>query len=268
MDQDELDRRIRRYYAAHFDEDARLVSRNAAGQVELVRVRRLVERSLTPASSVLDVGGATGVHARWLAEQGHRVTLVDPVPEQVAAASRIGSFSALVGDARRLEFPDGSFDAVLLFGPLYHLQSREDRLTALGEAARVLRPGGRVFAAGISRMVAATDVAVRARFGAIPGAALTRLLETGESLPELQSTEGGFPGGHFHTAAELADELATAGFADVEVVGVEGPGSYGLELVPPSDEVVAAALLLAERVQDHPMSADLSGHLLAIAERR
>ena len=267
MDQDELDLRIRSYYAAHFDEGDRLVSRSAAGQVELARVRRLVGQRLAPASSVLDVGGATGIHARWLAERGHRVTLVDPVPEQVAAASRVGSFSAVVGDARRLEFPDGSFDAVLLFGPLYHLGSREDRLTAVGEAARVLRPGGRVFAAGISRMVAATDVAVRARFSAVPGEALTRLLQTGETSPEIEGPDGGFPGGHFHTAAELADELATIGFADVEVAGVEGPGSYGLELVPPDDDVVAAALVLAERLQDHPLAADLSGHLLATARK-
>ena len=267
MDQDELDLRIRRYYAAHFDEEARLVSRSAAGQVELARVRQLVERRLAPASAVLDVGGATGVHARWLAEQGHRVTLVDPVPEQVAGASRVGSFSAVVGDARRLELPDGTFDAVLLFGPLYHLRSRADRLTALHEAARVLRPGGHVFAAGISRMVAATEVTVLAGFE-VPADALATLLRTGEKSPEIEGPAGGFPGGHFHTAAELADELATAGFGDVEVVGVEGPGSFGLELLAPDDEVAAAAVVLAEHAQRHPLAADLSGHLLAVARRR
>ncbi|MCL2464818.1 MAG: methyltransferase domain-containing protein, partial [Micrococcales bacterium] len=84
MDQHELDARIQRYYAAHAAEDRRLTSRHVAGQVELTRVRRLVGQRLAPESTVLDVGGATGVHARWLAAQGHRVTLVDPVPEQVA----------------------------------------------------------------------------------------------------------------------------------------------------------------------------------------
>jgi hypothetical protein len=36
--------------------------------------------------------------------------------------------SARVGDARQLDEPDGSADAVLLMGPLYHLTEREDRL--------------------------------------------------------------------------------------------------------------------------------------------
>ena len=46
------------------------------------------------------------------------------------------------GDARALPFADASADALLLLGPLYHLQERADRLRALREAARVLRPGG------------------------------------------------------------------------------------------------------------------------------
>ncbi len=50
--------------------------------------------------------------------------------------------SATVGDARRLDRPDASVDAALLLGPLYHLTERGDRVAALAEARRVLRPGG------------------------------------------------------------------------------------------------------------------------------
>jgi len=242
-----------------------LLTLSAAGQVEYTRVRQLVGERLQPGSAVLDVGGATGAHARWLAEEGHRVTLVDPVAEQVAVARQVGTFTALVGDARRLEFSDASFDCVLLLGPLYHLQSVEDRLTALREATRVLRPGGWLFAAGISRLVAAIDSVLWGGFESLPGEALLRLLETGEDSPEIESPENGFPGGHFHTAAELASELAMAGLTEVEVVGLEGPAGYGLELVAPSQSVVAAGLVLAERGHEHPVAANLSGHLLAIA---
>ena len=66
-------------------------------------------------------------------------------------------WSATLGDARKLAFPDRSADAVLLLGPLYHLTERADRLAALREARRVLRPGGVVFAAAISRFASLLD---------------------------------------------------------------------------------------------------------------
>ncbi|GIG41473.1 class I SAM-dependent methyltransferase [Cellulomonas phragmiteti] len=266
MDQDTLDDRIQRYYAHHVDESVRLTSR-AAGRVELARVRELVAPRLAPGSHVLDVGGAAGVHATWLAAEGHHVTLLDPVRAQVDAARRIGTFTADVGDARALPAADASYDAVLIAGPLYHLATRDDRLQALREAARVLRPGGLVFAGAISRTVAALDAVLRRRFTDLPGVALTRLLETGEVADEIRNPEGEFPGAHFHTAAELAEELVTAGFHDASVTGLEGPGSIALEFAPADDDVVAAALVLARRTQQDPEAVDLSSHLLGIAVR-
>ena len=59
--------------------------------------------------------------------------------------------SISLGDARNLEWGDGSVDVVLLLGPLYHLPVRSDRIAALSEAFRVLKPGGLLFAVGISR---------------------------------------------------------------------------------------------------------------------
>lgn len=262
--QPDLDAHIRRSYGRRFDESSRLTTRSAAGLVELARTRRLLVDHLPPQAEVLDVGGGTGVHASWLAGRGHPVTLVDPVPEHVAAARAAGGFAAEPGDARTLRFPDGSFDAVLLLGPLYHLRDRADRLAALGEARRVLRPGGVVLAGAISRVVAATDLVTAAGFADLPGPALLRLLESGDSPADPAE---GFPASHVHTAAELADEVAATGFGDVRVIGVEGPGSLALELVPPDDQVVAAAVVLAERAQGHPGSPDLSGHLLAVARR-
>lgn len=90
--------------------------------------------------------------------------LVDPVPLHVerasaASASRPGAAlaGAQVGDARRLPFDDGVADAVLMLGPLYHLTTREDRVLALREARRGVRPGGVVAAAAISRFASTYD---------------------------------------------------------------------------------------------------------------
>ncbi|MDO4718921.1 MAG: class I SAM-dependent methyltransferase, partial [Propionibacteriaceae bacterium] len=160
VEQAALDEALIAFYSGD-DEDRRIQGDTASGVVEFIRVQRLLRARLRPASRILDVGGATGVHSRWLAADGHHVTLLDPVPSQVAGAAEVGTFEALVGDARRLPFEDSSVDAVLLFGPLYHLIHREDRTRALTEAARVLRPGGLLFAQAITRLAAvATDAAV------------------------------------------------------------------------------------------------------------
>jgi len=242
---------------------------SALPQVELpARPEAIAFPPTQSALIVVDMQNAYATPGGYLDLAGFDVSATTPVIEKiaqaVAAARAAGGFAAEPGDARTLRFPDRSFDAVLLLGPLYHLRDRADRLAALGEARRVLRPGGVLLAGAISRVVAATDLVTGAGFADLPGPGLLRLLETGES--PLDPADG-FPAGHFHTAAELAGEVEDAGLRDVTVAGVEGPGSFALELVPPDDQVVAAAVVLAERAQGHPASPDLSGHLLAVARR-
>ena len=59
-----------------YDESQRL--KGDIGPLALTRTRELMERHLPPTPAVvLDVGGATGVYAFWLAERGYRVHLVD-----------------------------------------------------------------------------------------------------------------------------------------------------------------------------------------------
>jgi ubiquinone/menaquinone biosynthesis C-methylase UbiE len=74
-------------------------------------------------------------------------------PEAAAQPLR----SCRMGDARALEMPADSADIVLLLGPLYHMTESSDRARALAEAARVLKPGGWLFAAAISRWASALD---------------------------------------------------------------------------------------------------------------
>src|SRR5262245_49787637 len=137
-------------YYARGEERGRLASRQ--GRLELVRTVELLERVLpAPPADVLDVGGGPGRYASLLADRGYRVRLVDVVPQHVEQAAEDGRVDAVLGDARSLDEPDASRDAVLLLGPLYHLTERADRVRALAEAGRVVRPGGVVAAAAISR---------------------------------------------------------------------------------------------------------------------
>lgn len=264
MGQEAIDNALQNYYSALFDEDARLTTRSTQGRLEFERTQEII-RAATPAPArVLDVGGATGVHAAALARDGYDVTLIDPVPSQVAAAAAHGTFRASIGDARNLDLPDDSFDAVLIAGPLYHLIERPDRLQALREARRVCRPEGLVHAAAIPRFLAFAVAALqREVLDASPDAWLD-LLRHGTPAPTVR-----FPAGHFHTAEELHEEMIAAGLTRVSVVGLEGPAGLALETTSNITETdYAAAKQLAHTFATTASVRDLSCHLLGTGHVR
>ena len=109
---------------------------------------------------ILDVGGGAGFYSFWLHDLGHEVHLLDITPVNIDYAEKearrtskmLGSMQ--VADARKLPFDSCSFDLVLLLGPLYHLTKSQDRIKALREAKRVLKKGGLLVCAAISRYAA------------------------------------------------------------------------------------------------------------------
>ncbi|MGH3656973.1 MAG: class I SAM-dependent methyltransferase [Micromonosporaceae bacterium] len=206
------------YYRGR-DEGARLTSA-PDGRLELVRTRELLER-LLPAvpATVLDVGGGTGVYAGWLASLGHRVHVIDVVPEHVDQAAALPGVIAEVGDARDLGAAEDSVDAVLLLGPLYHLTQRSDRVRALAEARRVTRSGGLVAGAAISRYAALLEMIRLGKLDDERLALIEHTIRTGE-----HNARVGFMATHFHTGPELVAEYADAGLPGADVYGIEGPG--------------------------------------------
>jgi SAM-dependent methyltransferase len=93
---------------------------------------------------VLEIGCGMGAMAANWASNGARVTAVDLTPVAVEQTRRRFSLFGLEGDireadARRLPFPDHSFDYVYSWGVLHH---SPDLVRSVGELIRVLRPGG------------------------------------------------------------------------------------------------------------------------------
>ena len=132
-------------------------------QLEKIRSQQIILEYLKPGMTIADIGGATGSYSFWLYDMGHEVHLLDAAEFHIEAANKISKEknkplgSILLGDARSLPYPDNQFDLVLLFGPLYHLQDKTDRISAITEAKRVLKTNGILLAATISRYASLLD---------------------------------------------------------------------------------------------------------------
>ena len=221
----------------------------------------LVWEALLPvldgAGDVLDIGGGTGGFAVRVAELGHRVTVVDPSPDALAALDRrareVGvTVAGQQGDLSTLPDVAGpaSVDVVLCHGVL---EVVDDPAAALASIREVLRPGGT-----LSLLVAQRHAAVVARAMAGHFAQARAMLDS--------STAGGGRPGHRFVEGELRALLDGAGFDVRTVHGIRVfadlvPGSL-LDLEPGA----TAALLdleraVVERPEFRPLATQL--HVLA-----
>ncbi len=203
---------------------------------------------------VLDIGGGTGGSAVRIAELGHRVTVVDPSPDALAALGRRARERGVSVDGRQGDVSDladltGPVDVVLCHGVL---EVVDDPLAALAEIRRVLRPGGH-----LSLLVGQRPAAVVAR--AMAG-------HFGQALAMLDQTEALGRSGRRFTAAEATELLAGAGFEVRRTHGVRVfadlvPGSL-LDLEPGSTAaLVDLERAVAERPEYLPLATQV--HLLA-----
>src|ERR1700749_2799292 len=203
---------------------------DARRQLEFIRPPESLARRLPPApAGVADIGGGPGRYALWLASLGYQVEHRDLMPLHVeqlrAEAAGVAGIHTAVGDARDLDLPAAPVDAVLLLRPLYHPIDRAERVRTLRECARIVRPGGAVFAAVISRWAVRIDGTLRERiylkYPAVPDL-MDEIDRTG-ILPPLG--EGAFTA-FCHRPDELRDEMTGAGLQVTDLVSVEGPALF------------------------------------------
>jgi SAM-dependent methyltransferase len=247
------------------------------GPLELARTKELVVRYLpAPPVVVFDVGGGPGVYACWLALQGYEVHLVDAMPlhiqqaRQASAAQPDAPVATLeVGDARQLDWPDGCADSVMLHGPLYHLTERAQRLDAIRESARLLRPGGVLLAFAITSY-ASTLAGLVNWWVHDPGYFEMCRRELAEGL-HLQPPDwpGLFTTAYFHRPGELEAELIEAGLPHEITLAIQGPGW----LVPDFEEKWRdggnreTILRLVRLMEADPVALGISPHHMAVARK-
>ena len=137
-----------------FNEDTRL-SKSKAARVEFLTTVRCIEQYLTPDAKILDIGAGAGEYSLYFARKGYQVSALELADVNIAAfhakLTESDTVDLVQGNALDLSrYADESFDAVLLFGPLYHLHSEEDKRRCIEEAKRVCKQDGHIFFAFIS----------------------------------------------------------------------------------------------------------------------
>ena len=266
----------------HYDRNAeREWERLDRHRMEFSITCRVLDEFLpSPPGRVLDVGGGPGRYTIYLTQIGYRVSLLDisqrslDLALEKSVAAGIYLPPPIRGDA--VSLPDrapnapedfsGLFDAVLLMGPLYHLLRDEDRLAAVREAFRVLRPGGLIFAAFLTRYAPLRDVAIHS-----PGwihnhpERYRQLIEQGINPAHETST---FPDSYFAHPDEIEPAMALGGFHMEALQGCEGILAGHEEVVNEIEgEVWNDWVELNYRAGREPTLRGASDHLLYVGSK-
>ena len=137
------------YYTTH-DEDARLLPKR--GRVEFLTTVHYIEKYLKPGMRILEIGAGTGRYSHYFAQNGYAVDAIELMECNIevfkANTRKNEKITIQQGDAINLHnIVSEQYDITLLLGPMYHLYSKEDEISAISEAIRVTKKDGIIFAA-------------------------------------------------------------------------------------------------------------------------
>ena len=136
-------------YYNKFNEEKRLNTRH--GQVEFLTSIKYINHYLKEFKNpnIIDIGAGAGKYSEYLANNGYDVTAVELIKHNVrkieALNLNIKVIQANAIDLKKIK--DESYDITLLFGPMYHLITKEEKISALNEAKRITKKGGIIMVA-------------------------------------------------------------------------------------------------------------------------
>ena len=242
-----------------FREDTRL-SWSKAAQVEFLTTTRIIEQYLKPGAQILDVGAGAGAYSLYFARKGYEVCALELAENNIRAFRETltphEKVELVQGNAVDLSrYADGSFDAVLLFGPLYHLHREDDRQKCIAEARRVCKPGGKLFFAFITNdMVLLTEFMNRPDY-----------FTAGDYDKETFALED-FPF-VFHTVEACRAMLRAGGVQILREVAADGVSELLEEQINAMDEENYAQYLRYHfYICEKPEFLGMTNHLLIVGE--
>jgi len=223
-------------YYNKFNEEKRLLSRH--GQVEFFVTMNYILEILDNdfSKKILDVGAGTGRYSISLFEQGYKnvtaVELCKPNIGQFKAKLKKNNYDIPVYQGNAIDlskFEDHQFDVTLIFGPMYHLHSEEDKIKVLEEAKRVTKVGGYILVAYVMN-----DYSI-VSYGFIDNHIL-ECVDKGEvdSSFHTRMNEDDL---YDYVRVEDIDNLnKRASLSRVDIIGVDGPTDYIRQVINKMDE--------------------------------
>ena len=268
----EIPKEVYRHYE-EIDEDGRL--KRTKGILEFERSKQIINRFLKNGKlRILDIGGGTGIYSFWLAELGHEVTLIDPMPNLIEIAKKHPKSSLvkniLVGDVRNIAEESNTFDLIIGFGPFYHLTELEQRKIALKEINRVLKNNGFILIAGISKYVSLIQSGLFD--GMIKDPEFKKIVEKdlvdGQHRNTVDNSKF-FTTSIFMEPKELKSEVQNSGYNNVKCIAVEGAGwiHKDLENIVKNKEKLNELMDLISKTEEVESIMGISTHFIVTAEK-
>lgn len=210
--------KIEKFYDEQYDEWSRLKRH----KIEFDITKRYLDEYLTGESlKIFDIGGGPGRYALYLAQKGHKVSLLDLSKQNIEVAKAesakrgIWLEAYIHGNALELDDHEEAYDAVLLMGPLYHLVRESDRKKAVEVALGALKAGGILVASFIASYAPILDN-LKGLYPMVSVDGLLTYLKNGVS-----NGDSGFTTAYFTHPQEARALMEEAGLTELAFAGVE-----------------------------------------------